>query len=335
LYEFDETPDTKEYLTSRYGSTAGELYKLSYKVTLDYQGNNSAVYFAQRKYRFCDDYYYYYEGKNFSVFINFLEQVNAVNGKQLQVPDQVAADDLIRELVTEAFMLADDNFADGNNYYMFLLDGVWNAIVHDFDSVMLEKDSDDLCKNVYCYINQFHTDRNDEHGYPNSLISAIFRVPTSNVSFTYYMATFLQQLFPGVFLNATSPNPLAPPGPGSAPAAWGLPEIYAEMCRIISPWYQRDQLGQLAFVTTYAQFLSAANHSVNTLRSRSAMVAAEVGPPQPISGSSSADEDLTRTLAIAIPLTVVGLLVLIIVAAISLRKKRRTADEEDYRMLEE
>jgi hypothetical protein len=126
LYNMQENIDTK-FMMSRINNDNGQgnNMKLFWTVVLQYFGSNSSYYENKVTTNCLNDTWNYYEQEsgdgNWSDFIDLLYFFNSTSDLEFynKISNQIELTSLLRMLTIESFMLATDNIASGNNYFLY------------------------------------------------------------------------------------------------------------------------------------------------------------------------------------------------------------------------
>ena len=272
LYYFEETGDQKEFLESRFGTKEGNLMKLHWHVPLQYYGPDPQTYLDKKARGLCrflalltrlllqevvfDNFTtaYYRQSigdGDISDFVAFLKFLNQSRTAPLDA--QFDTDLFLRLAVVESFFIQDDNFCNGNNYYLFRRanSSVWTLFTHDYDSVF-DPNQTGGSHNVYDYVLNY---RNPAQDYNPARARAILN---GNATFTRFYRLLLAAYFP-------------PPG-----NALSLPAAYATFAKMMYPLYAVDRLQQMSYNEPPAAFAAAASDTVARMWLRAAAVRAQI-----------------------------------------------------------
>lgn len=146
-------------------------------------------------------------------------------------------------MVVESFMLADDNFMRGQNYYLYHLDNKnappnqWQLIMYDFDDIFYFY-SDDPQHDVVLY---YFKDLNATEY--NPLTNNLLKIPSYKEKYFSYYDKFLTTVF-----GSTS---------HIQPAV-----RYADIMQFILPYVAKDKLWMLSYGMTTSKFVEASEKSV-------------------------------------------------------------------------
>jgi hypothetical protein len=182
-------------------------------------------------------------------FVKFLQFLN--QSRTAPVDSQFNADVFLRLAVIESFFVQDDNFCNGNNYYLFRRGSgsVWTLFTHDYDSVFDPRQAGGS-HNVYEFALNY---RDPVQDYNPARARALLN---GNATFTAYYRLLLNAYFPAAGLS--------------------LPTVYATFANMISPLYAMDRLQQMSYDEPPAAFDAAAADTVARLWQRAAAVRLQI-----------------------------------------------------------
>ncbi len=199
---------------------------------------------------FTTDYYRQSIGDgDISDFVSLLKFLN--QSRTAPVDAQFNSDMFLRLAVIESFFIQDDNFCNGNNYYLFRRtnSSVWTLFTHDYDSVF-DPSQTGGSHNVYEYVLNYKDPVQD---YNPARARALIN---GNATFTRYYRLLLAAYFPSNGLS--------------------LPHMYATFAKMIAPLYAMDRLQQMSYNEPPAAFAEAAADTVERLWQRAADVRLQI-----------------------------------------------------------
>jgi hypothetical protein len=213
-------------------------------------------------------------------FISWLEFLSTSSDSDFEskIGDYLHIKSLLKQMVVESFMLASDNLASGQNYYVYnrvesssssknknksksnsLIQSSsssssfsssptleWQIIEFDFDECFaIDSDTglleDGADSNVFDFFVRDPTD-----GEYDPLLARLLSIADHNQSYVNYYNTFLQ----GTFASDSPQQPA---------------DRYAGMLQFLLPWVKRDFLWQMSFGVTPDEFVLDAEATIANL----------------------------------------------------------------------
>ena len=300
LYYYDEAPQASAFTEAFYGEPyVGDSVKLTHDQFLDYLGDNVSVYESLSETKFINFTSLCIDTDNMTVYVDL---VRAMSLPTFEPQAMWVIQSVLGTLAVEAFLLANDNFVDGNNYYLYRArsDGLWRLIDHDFDAMF--DGTGHGSHNVYVYITNY-TDSGTARS--NPVRRAVTAQPALVARFTEMMRGVLT-------------SPLFGMSPAAVSASPRLPEVYSSVGAWVGAWVIRDKLQQLAFDASPAQFFGAVNTTSSALAARAAAVFAQLPSPQPPTSSSAS------CCSTALVATCSGVVAVLLVVAVAVAWRRRS-----------
>lgn len=244
LYYMQETIDA-QFIKSRIQDDegTGNMYKMFYDVHLAYLGPNATTYQDITNTNCIGVPMIFYEQSDgngdWQDLIDWLYYFNTTSLAEFDetIEEYLDTSSILKQMIVESFLIAEDNFEDGQNFYTYHHDSStnknkWSIIEFDFDECFSEDNS--VNQSVF---NDFFISHLDEGTY-----GAINPVITNLLLSTKYKSQFI--LFYKIFLTTLF-------GVDSKE----IPSVrYNIMKKFISPWLQQDKSWMMSFDVTMEEF---------------------------------------------------------------------------------
>eukprot|EP01040_Poterioochromonas_malhamensis_P007057 gene7057-7619_t len=254
-----------EFITRRLQDDDGQgnLIKLCYNVHLGYFGDNITYYQERSHTTKTGGNIYYYDAQSdntdllWDEFVKLLTYFNTTTSTkdfEESINDVINIQQLIRHLVVENFLLAEDHFQSGNNYFLYQQHNKdkknqWIVFYTDFDSLFqfhynntINSDEPNQDSNILSFYN---TDINEYDDY-NPLLDQLFQ---SNQYIQQYIDNY------GIFMHKVfgsdskqQPN-----------------DRFNRLFGFVANWVKRDRMWQLSNGKTYDEFVLLADQTMEHL----------------------------------------------------------------------
>lgn len=264
LYNMQEDI-SPEFVENRISGDGGEgnTYKFFWRVVLQYFGSDPAYYQTQATINDMGEPWYWYEQSDgdgdWTDLINLLYFLNTSSEYYFieHIEEVIDLDILLRILAVESFMLAGDNIASGNNYYLYKREDsspLWMIFEFDFDECFSVNPAtmqpDEQPTDIFDF---FLAEGEVDYDEANPLLIRMFSIPKYHDTYVSYYKTFLE----GTFGSDSNQQPA---------------DRFAAYSSFIAPWLAKDNLWQISFGMTMDAFASNADTTTNYLPIRYADV---------------------------------------------------------------
>jgi hypothetical protein len=256
------------FIDSRFaGDGSGNMMQLYYNVHFGYYGPDDTYYREKvhvNALGYPMHYYSQEEGNdNWSDFISWLEFFNTTSDEDFfdGIEKYVDTDTLFRLMAVEAFLLAGDNLASGNNMYVYHqtkdeVEDQMSMFTYDYESVFIynrqtnePEEEPDIFK--------FFLTLDNSYDDTNPLLNRLLTSDKYRDKYIDCMSTFITTLF----------------GSNSAqqPA-----DRFASYFQFLLPWAAKDKLWQLSYGITVEKFIMTAEQTIANLPVRYQNVSAQI-----------------------------------------------------------
>jgi hypothetical protein len=202
-------------------------------------------------------YYEQVEGNDdWSDFIEMLQFFNESSDSDFldSVEDRVDIRNLLRSMVVESFLLSSDNFAGGNNFYVYHQtdEAVKNQMTmfsYDFESVFIFDKNTNEPRQEWDIFQFFNTTLDTNYENINPLFDRLLDIPKFQQQYLEYYSVFLDSIF-----GSESKQQPA--------------DRFARILQFVLPWASRDYLWQMSYGITPDNFILVSETSISNFPKR-------------------------------------------------------------------